>query len=231
MIKGEKRKDYDDFEEEIVHIAGHVTEKYGLDFFFEHVYQTFGIAEKAILKNSDEYKQLFGSEDYEVRQSIYFHDPLHEINSNPLTTTLYNSHFITLHSEFEIIWDDIVSIHNKHFTARQKVLINNSYVTHPTFNSNCILDKTLLKHQILTSYNLIRNKIVHGFCKTSSPEYQTVKKQIDSSIINHIRTKEEGDNAYFRIESIKFCREYGNKILHFIQDIADTSFEERKHAR
>src|SRR5437879_2852608 len=98
MVKGKLREDYNDFEEEMFYIAGYIGDKTGLDFFFEHVYQTFEIAKKSLLEHSTEYKQSFDRENYDTRQSIYFHDPQHEINSNPLLTTLYNSHFVTLHS-------------------------------------------------------------------------------------------------------------------------------------
>ncbi|MBX2897160.1 MAG: hypothetical protein KF763_17060 [Cyclobacteriaceae bacterium] len=56
MIKGIKRKDYNGFEEEILSIVGSVQHCHGFEFFCEHINQTFDIAEKAVLLNSEEYK-------------------------------------------------------------------------------------------------------------------------------------------------------------------------------
>ena len=229
MVKGEKRKNYNDFEEELNHIAGYVGDKYGLDFFFEHVFQTFTIAEKAILKHSSEYKEWFDNEDFETKQSVYFNDPQYEININPLTDMLYKSHFITIHSEFENTWKEIVQLYNNYFPPRDFFSLNDKFLTPKFFNASCLLDRVVNKHQVLLSYNYVRNKIVHQNAVTTSPEYTTLMKFISSGDINFLKVSVDGFKAYFIIEDIKFIREYGNKISGFVLDIADTSFSERQH--
>lgn len=227
MIRGKIRKNYNDFEEQMFCLSGFIEDGVGLAFFFEHIYQTFEYVENASLMHSFESKLSFEKEDYHTRQSLYLHDPQYKIDRNPLLTTLHNSHFITLHSEFEKTWDEVVEIYNRYFPKRKKIPISNSYFTDPTFNSSCLLDKVLNNHKILASYNFIRNKIIHGFSCSSSIEYQTVKTQIDSSLINHIRAIEVRDRAFFQIANIKFCKEYGDAVLSFIKDIGETSFTDR----
>lgn len=230
MVKGQIRKDYNDFEEEMLFIVGDIGNKSGLDFFFEHIYQTFDIAEKTIRKHANEYKDWFDSNDYETRQSIYFHDVQHEINSNPLTEMLHKSHFITIHSEFENTWKEIIKIHNNYFTPRSVASLSDKFLTPRIFNPECLLDRVVSNHEILISYNYLRNKIVHQNAVMTSPEYLNLMNNINSQNIKHLKVSIDDTKACFEIEDIRFIKAYGNQILSLISDIADTSFYDRQHA-
>jgi hypothetical protein len=204
MIKGQKRKDYNDFEEEIVFIVGDIAEKSGLDFFFEHIYQTFDIAEKAINKHSPEYRDWFDSQDYETRHSIYFYDVEHEISCKPLTEMLHKSHFITVHSEFESIWKEIIKIHNKYFTPRNFASLSYEFLKPQNFNPTCLLDRVVNNHKILLSYNYVRNKIVHQNAVKTSSEYLSLMTYLTSQDIKYLKVSIDGTKAYFEIEDIRF---------------------------
>ncbi len=226
MIKGNKRKNYNEFEEEILSIAGDIRSCSGLDFFFEQIYHTFEIAEKAICLNSKNYNDSFSKEDFDTKQSISFYDAGHVLNGIPLTEMLHKAHFITLHSEFENSWKEIIKIHNHYYPSRESASLNDKFLSSKT--SNCIIDKVVNKHQILISYNYVRNKIVHQNAVTTSPEFSTLMGYINSMEIQHLKVSVVNINVNFEIENSKFIKDYGNRILGFISDISDTSFSERQ---
>jgi hypothetical protein len=219
MIKGSKRKNFNAFEEDIIQIAGYCSNGCGLDFHFEHIYQTFLVAIKSIQNNSEEYKKWIINEDPDVTKSLY-NDPNYLIKSELLVPNLLVSYFVNLHSELELVWHNIFK---DHFPTCEFYKI--------TFNAPVIqgyvLSEALEQHNVLKSYNFIRNKIYHGDCKASCFQYQIVKNQINSSLIKHLRADENGDNVSFQIEDIEFCRDYGNEIIHFIRDIAEISYSNR----
>ncbi len=227
MIKGNKRKDYNDFEEEILSIVGSVQHSYGFEFFCEHVNQTFEIAEKAVLLNSEEYKAWFKSEDFETRQSIYLYDIGHQINTAPLTEVLRKAQFITIHSEFENTWKEIIRIHNQFLPNREFSSLNDKFLTNNHSNPNCVLDKVVTENKILLSYNYLRNKVVHQNAPTISPEYSDLKKYVESGKIEHLKITEMDNKATFTITSNKLIRKYTERIVKFITDIADKSFYDR----
>lgn len=229
MITVKKRKDYNEFEREVLFLRGDVENRTGLNFFFEHVYHTFEIAKKEIEKHSNEYNTWFENQDFETRQSIYLYDAGHSINSNPLTDTLYKSHFITIHSEFENAWKEIIAIHNKYFFPREAVSLNDKILTAQIFNPNCLLDKVVMNNKILISYNYLRNKIVHQKAVIASQEYKTLMSCINNGYINYLNVKIYNGKAFFLIEDIQFIRDYHHRILQFISEIADASFIDRQN--
>lgn len=226
MIKGNKRKNYNEFEEELLSIAGDIQNCSGLHFFFEHIYQTFEIAEKAICLNGKKYNDSFNKENFDTKQSISLYDAGHVLKGIPLTEMLHKAHFITLHSEFENSWKEIIKIHNHYYPSRAYAPLNDKFLSPKT--SNCILDKVVKKHLILISYNYVRNKIVHQKAVTISPESSTLMRYIDSKEMQHLKVSVDNINVNFEIENSKFIKDYGNRILNFISDIADTSFSERQ---
>lgn len=228
MIKGNRRKDYNDFEEEILSVVGSIHDRLGLEFFYEHINQTFDIAEKAVLLNSEKYKTWFESEDYETRQSIYLYDPDHQLNITPLNEMLRNAHFITIHSEFENTWREILRIHNQFLPKREYSPLNDKFLTNSKAVPTCILDKVVKENKILISYNYLRNKIVHQNAPTNSPEYLDLKKYVDLGEIEHLKILETDDKATFVMTNNKFIRKYAERIVKFIAAIADKSFDERQ---
>ena len=224
MILG-KKKDYNDFEELILDSVGRFEQGYGLEFFYEHINFTFETAEKAILQQTNQYNAEFEKEDFEVRQSIFFSDPMHKLNSIPLTETLHKSHLITMHSELEKTWREIIELYNQFFPRRESGKINEEFLKKG--DANCLLDKVLIKHSILLSYNFVRNKIVHQECKTTSLEFSKLKSFVDTGEMPYLRIEINGDAARLTIENIKFNFQYGNSITSFISDIAETSYRER----
>lgn len=223
-MKVKKRPTYNQFEKSILDIVGSI--ETGLHFYFNHLYYSFQIAEKAILKESEVYKEWYKNEDLDTKQSIHSHDPVYQFHNTTLIPTLLSSYFVTLHSEFDIIWKNILEIHNKHYPHREKFPINDNYL-HDLSSNSCILDIALDNHKILIDYNLIRNKIVHGYCKTISPEYQRVKEHVETGLIKYITIVEEDSKGIFLIEHIKFCEEYGNEILAFMLNIVNISLKQR----
>lgn len=219
------RKDYNDFEEMILETVGRFEQGYGLGFFYEHINFTFETAEKAIVEHAKQYNAEFEKEDFEVRHNIFLHDPMHELNSVPLTETLYKSHFITMHSEFERAWREIVEIHNQFLPERKYGKLTDEFMRKG--DPNCILDKVLNKHLVLLSYNFVRNKIVHQGCKTIAPEFTTLKSFVDTGKMPHLKIDIQGDKAILTIKEICFNFQYGNYIISFISDIAETSYRER----
>ncbi len=220
-----KKKDYNSFELSILDTVGMFEKGYGLEFFYEHINFTFDTAEKSILQQTKQYNIEFEKEDFEVQQCLVFCDPVHRINSIPLTETLHKAHFITMHSELEKTWHEIIDIYNQFFPKRESGKVNETFLKQG--DPNCLLDKVLNKHSILLSYNFIRNKIVHQGCKTIAPEFTTLKSFVNSGKIPHLKIDVQGDKAILTIEEIKFNFQYGNYITSFISDIAETSYNER----
>jgi hypothetical protein len=228
MIKGEKIRDYNEFEQGILSIAGNVHDCLGLAFFYEHINQTFDIAERAVLMNSEDYKGWFESEDFETQRSIFLYDMGHQINTIPLTELLRNAHFITIHSEFESNWKEISLIHNQFLPERKFAKLSYKFLSDENYNPSCILDKVVNQNKILISYNYLRNKIVHQNAPTNCPEYKELKKYVDLGEIEHLKIIETDDKASFVIESNKFNRKYTERIIKFIIEIADSSFNSRQ---
>jgi len=229
LIKGTPKKNYNDFEEELNQLNGSYQESYGLAFYFQQLHDTFSKSETAILKYADEYLKEFNKEDDEVKESIVSNDPDHQIKSTPLVDTLRKSYFITVHSEFESIWKEIISIYNTHFPPRDTISLSETFLIHSSFNASRLLDKVVLKHKVLISYNYIRNKIVHQKAVTTSPEYQTMFAHVQAGKINHLKIDLDGINVRFSIEDIRFVTDYTNYIIGFITDIVETSFTDRQH--
>lgn len=228
MIKGNRRKDYNDFEEEILTIVGSIRERYGLEFFCEHINQTFDIAEKAVLLNSEEYKAWYKREDFETQESIYHYDTGFQINTTPLTEVLRTANFITIHSEFENTWKEIFRIHNQFLPKREFSSLNDKFLTNNHSNPTCVLDKVVGANKILISYNYLRNKIVHQNALTISPEYSDLKEYVESGEIEHLKIKEVDNKVTFTIISNKLIRNYTQRIIKFITDIATKSYYDRK---
>lgn len=233
MIKGTPKKSYNAFEEELNQLIGSYYESYGLEYYYHQLHDTFSKSEAAIVKYADDYLNKFNKEDDEVKDSIERYDPEHLLKSTPLVDTLRKSYFITAHSEFESIWKEVITIYNTHFTSSQKPIIslNDKYLIHSSFCATNLLDKVVSNHQVLISYNYIRNKIVHQKAVTTSPEYQTMLTQIQSGKIRHLRTEVDGTNAQFFIEDIQFVNDYTGYIIGFLTDIVETSYNDRQHGQ
>jgi|GEM_PF-2707493 len=179
MIKGTPKKNYNEFEEELNQLIGSFQEANGLEFYLNQLHDAFLKSEVALTKYSDEYLTEFNKEDFEVKQSIVLNDPEHSLKSIPLVDELRKSYFITVHSEFEKIWKEIITIYNNYFTPRAIISLSYNFETHPSFNTSILLDKIVLKYKVLFSYNYIRNKIVHQKAVLTAPEYQLMLADVD----------------------------------------------------
>jgi hypothetical protein len=230
LIKGTPSKSYNGFEEELNQLIGIYQESYGLEFYFRQLHHTFLKSETAVVKYANEYLTEFNKEDHEVKESIVMHDPEHLLKSTPLVDTLRKSYFTTVHSEFESVWKDIITIYNNHFETREIISLSDKFLIHPSFSASRLLDKVVLNHKILLSYNYIRNKIVHQKAVTTSAEYQTMFTYVQAGKINHLKIDLDGINVRFAIENINFIKDYANCIIDFIREIVETSFTDRQYA-
>lgn len=167
MIIGPLKPDYDEFEAAIDHIIGSISEGYGLDFEFYCIGKTFSLAEAAFCSQAKDYENEMvnlKASDPEVWWSIATTDPLHDFKLNPLFHILRQSYFINIHSEFEAVWRDVLELYNLHRNESSRLKIEENKINKQLFDK--LLDHSLLlscinKHNILITYNTIRNNITH----------------------------------------------------------------------
>lgn len=228
MIKGKTKEPYNEFERNLDYLAGDYREGYGLDFFFEQLHSAFLKSEDVIKENSDKYLTRLDAEDDEVKQSIINNDPEYQLQSNPPFEVLRKSYFITVHSEFENIWKEIIKEYNNYFTPIPVFSFNDKFFDPPNFNPARLLDKVAKRHEILVSYNYIRNKMVHQNASTASPEYNKILVCKNSGKMEGLRVEQDGPNVKFFIDSLQFVRDYANAIIEFMHDIIETSLNDRK---
>lgn len=229
MIKGPKKKDYNTFEEELNELLGSFQSGDGITYHFHQLHETFSKSEQLLITESTQYLEQFEKEVYEIKKSIIDNDPEHSIKAEPLYETLRKAYFITVHSEFESTFEEIITIYNKYFPSRPFGKLSDEFITHQDFDSSRLLDGIILANRVLVSYNYIRNKIVHQKAKTNSPQFQSMMLDINSGKISHLKIETEDISAKLFIENIEFIKNYIFCITKFVQDLIDSSYNNRQH--
>ncbi|RAR71496.1 hypothetical protein [Flavobacterium aciduliphilum] len=242
MIKGKLKEELNEFELEIQMLLGSHHERTGYIYYFELLHETFTRAVKHLISDSQQFKKDLLSEDKENSQSLI---QSNESVSNPLIQTLYNSYFITVHSELEIMLtkvNEIVKrIYDSSFpkkTIEMLDVVNNKKqkITEP------FIKDTIKRYTILISYNFVRNGIIHPVNDKNKPGFEELEKCIDEGkIINldiidyefkefddeeNIIIAEIGFN--YLITEIDFIVKYTEEIISFFQDLISNSKKYRK---
>ena len=241
MIKGKQRNKLNNFELEIELLLGNHHEKTGYIYYFELLHETFTRATKHLISDSQQFKTDLLGENKENCQSLI---QSNESVSNPLIQTLYNSYFITVHSELEIMLtrvNDIVKrIYACSFPKRTIEMLDvvnnkNKKITEP------FLKDTIQQHKILISYNFVRNGIVHPVNDKNKPGFEELEKYISEGKIMHLdiidyelkRFDDENKiiteiGFNYLITEINFIINYVKEIISFFQDLIDNSLKYRK---
>jgi hypothetical protein len=113
MVKGKLKEKLNEFELDIQMLLGSLHERTGYIYYFELLHETFTRAAKHLILDSQQFKKDLLSEDIENSQSLI---QSNESVSHPLIQTLYNSCFITVHSELEIMLSKVNDILDDHFS-------------------------------------------------------------------------------------------------------------------
>lgn len=242
MIQGKLKEELNEFELEIQMLLGSLDERTGYIYYFELLHETFTRSAKHLILDSQQFKKDLLSEDRENSQSLI---QSNESVSNPLIQTLYNSYFITVHSELEIMLtkvNEIVKrIYDSSFpkkTIEMLDVVNNKKqkITEP------FIKDTIKRHTILISYNFVRNGIINPVNDKNKPGFEELEKCIDEGkIINldiidyefkefddeeNIIIAEIGFN--YLITEIDFIVKYTEEIISFFQDLIENSLKYRK---
>lgn len=161
MIKGKLKEELNEFELEIQMLLGSHHEKTGYIYYFELLHETFTRAAKHLIFDSQQFKKDLLSEDRENSQSLI---QSNESVSTPLIQTLYNSYFITVHSELEIILiklKEIVYKHYKNSTFPKKTNKGSFDSFNDSTNTLPFIQDSLIKYEILIIYSYVRNGLIH----------------------------------------------------------------------
>lgn len=229
MIKGRPKENLNEFELEIQMLLGSHLESTGYIYYFELLHETFTRAAKHLILDSLHFKEDLLSEDRENSQSLI---QSNESVSNPLIQTLYNSYFITVHSELEMMLTEVNDIFKRHYV--------DSYFPKRTINMLDILKnkeqikiepfikETIQHHQILVSYNFIRNGIIHPENDKNKPGFEELENYINEGKITYLDIIDKDKGFYFQITELDFIINYTEEIISFFQGLIDNSIKYRK---
>lgn len=227
MIKGKIKEELNEFELEIQMLLGSLHERTGYIYYFELLHETFTRATNHLILDSKQFKKDLLSEDRENSQSLI---QSNESVSNPFIDTLYNSYFITVHSELESMLlkvKDIVQKHYNNLTFPKKT--NNGFKTFNDESKTLVFIKdALTKHEILTIYNYIRNGITHSKNNKNCPLFIELEDHVNSGKINFLDIIENEKVTDFIIKDIDFIVNYSQEIISFFQDLINNSIKYRK---
>lgn len=236
MITGNlKITDHDDFETEINDMIGSVEENQGLEFYFYCLRETFKISEKALYKYRDDYEADLKAEkesDPEIWRSMVTGNPMHGFSMAPPLPILYQSYFITILSELELKWREIIDLYNRFRLPASETPLDNAEAkinqhTLRNLPAGSLLHTVVMSHSILTTYNYIRNKIVHQSWKPG-PDFEDLKSKIQSGKITNFSLDTTSATISGKITDMKFVENYENQIIAFLKDIVTISYTARK---
>ena len=227
MIKGKQRNKLNNFELEIELLLGNHHEKTGYIYYFELLHETFTRATKHLISDSQQFKTDLIGENKENCQSLI---QSNESVSNPLIQTLYNSYFITVHSELEIMLiklNEIVFKHCKNSTFPKKT----NKVSFDSFNDSTntlpFIQESLRKYEILIIYSYVRNGLIHPKNCKGSLEFLELEQNIKEGKISHLEIVDNENRFNFLIKDIDFIVKYSEEIISFLQYLIDNSFKYR----
>lgn len=228
MIKGKLKEELNEFELEIQMLLGSHHEKTGYIYYFELLHETFTRSAKHLIFDSQQFKKDLLSEDRENSQSLI---QSNESVSTPLIQTLYNSYFITVHSELEIILiklKEIVYKHYKNSTFPKKTNKGSFDSFNDSTNTLPFIQDSLIKYEILIIYSYVRNGLIHPKNCKESLEFIELVKNIKNGKISHLEIVDNENGFHFLIKEIDFIVKYSEGIISFLQDLIDFSIKYRK---
>lgn len=229
MIKGNKKPAFNEFESEMDVFLGDHSDKLGITHYFEILRDTFSRAAKALELEAKSLHESIKGEDSEIQHSIL---QSQESTAYPFLQTLYNSYFITLHSELESIWDQTI----KEFNTRnqpeiKKLKLNSNYFNTTNANENSrFIDEAVGKHSILFTYNYIRNGLVHPKNDNACQDYLKLTQFISQGKIIDIEIVDSDKGFNFLIKNLAFGEKYASEILSFIKSIIEESVKQRQQS-
>lgn len=214
MIKGNTKPVLNEFANAIEEMIGDHLDG-GYVNYFDSLYDTFSRAEKYLKEEAKTFKEELKKEDPDTAFSMLRSS---ESIAYPHLERLYESYFITLHSELEIIWcDKIQGLYSVHFPGTpidfQKLSYNYQYLIQP----RCFIDTVVANHQILLAYNFIRNGLVHY--KGEGPNLNKVQQKIKDGEIKDVETKNENGKVKFAIKNLQFGKVYSQEILALLNEL------------
>ena len=226
MIKGKIKEELIEFESEIQALLGNYIDGYGYIYYFALLKETYSRAAKHLINDSQKFKNELINEDLENIPSLI---KFYESVSNPLIQTLYNSYFITVHSELESMLlkvKNIVQKHYSNFTFPKKT--NDGFKTFNDKSETLVFIKdALTKHEILIIYNYIRNGITHPKNDKTCKLYFELENHINSGKINFLEIINNDYGFNFKITDINFIYNYTEEIISFFQGLIDNSIKYR----
>ena len=216
MIKGKLKEELNEFELEIQMLLGSHHEKTGYIYYFELLHETFTRAAKYLILDSQQFKKDLLSEDIENSQSLILSN---ESVYNPLIQSLYNSYFITVHSELEIMLTKLKDIVLKYYdNPNFPKKANPSFRTFKDEENKLIFIKNAIsEHDILVTYNYIRNGITHAKNDKSCSLYIDLEKHIKSGKINFIKIMDNNNGFNYLITEIDFIVNYREELISFFE--------------
>lgn len=229
MIIGKTKVKLDEFESEIDLLLGNHIDRIGATYYFDLLYETFVRAVNHLALDSQCLHKEVQNEDFDVKQSIIHSQ---ESIAYPMLQTLYNSYFITIHSELESMWREATQIYKKYYPRYSfPEKLNSQYFNSFSKDKKKIissLDEVVLRHQILFTYNYIRNGIVHAKKSKVCDEFMILEDYINNNIITDIEIVDIENGFIFSIKNVDFVKKYGDEVLSFFQAIIDNSVEIRR---
>ncbi len=236
MIGGKTRiTDYDEFEEYIDSLIGNIAENRGLSFYFYSLHETFKLSELGLKESAENYRQelqKLKENDHEVWYSYVYANPTHELSLNPMLHILYQAHFITVHSELESTWREILFMYNKYRLSTSASVLNIDMKLNDQILTKLpkasLLETSISKYPLLNNtYNYVRNKIVHQSWKLGA-ELSDLQTKISNNEINHLQINVDGLKITGIITSQVFIKEYTHLILEVLTNIRDIAYNRRK---
>lgn len=159
MIKGKRKKQLNDFESDIDELIGDHT--FGTTHYFDLLHETFLRSQRHLELDSEHFHKDLINEDQEVIASLLASQ---SGTAYPLLETLYSSYFITLHSELDIICQEILRLYNLPKNQHELKLTSPKFFakiedfnSSKTLESNQFIDRVIQNHSILQTYNYIRD--------------------------------------------------------------------------
>lgn len=227
MIKGKIKDELNEFETEIQTLLGNHEERFGYIYYFDLLQETFIRAAKHSINDSRKFKNELINEDPENIPSLM---QSYESVLNPLISTLYKSYFITVHSELEMMLTELNDIVKKYYDNS-----NFPKKANPSFrifkdeeNKSPFIKNTLLEHDVLVTYNYIRNGMTHSKNDKTCSLYVELEKHIKSGKINFLEIIDNDKGFNYLITEIDFIINYTEEIISFFQDLIDNSIKYRK---
>ena len=229
MITGKTKVKLDEFELEIYSLIGNPIDRIGATYYFDLLHETFVRAVNHLALDSQCFHKELQDEDFDVKRSII---QSQESIAYPMIQTLYNSYFITIHSELESMWREVIQIYKKYYPEYSfPNKLSSQYFNSSSKNKAkriSFIDEVVRRHQILFTYNYIRNGIVHAKKSKVCDDFKILEDCIKNNNITDIEIEDVENGFIFLIKNVDFVKKYGNEVLSFFHAIIDNSVELRR---